>query len=338
MRIIPYASLLWLAVLVVLAFASKSPALAPFSTPPALPPLASPDLGLGAATLAGVVVDPSGRAVPDAGLVALAGKRVRSTWTDREGRFTLTRLPEGALDLAVIAQGFEPNRTSVTPGPDPVRVELGRAIRPAPMLPGLAALDLVGKVAFTPLETPAEGYELALLPVLGVERIDAGAPRRTLVAPDGTYRVPRLAPGEYEVLLLPPDARGGLWPNLLTGADLNPLRHDHPAPPTEELATEFEPVRLDLHSRAGSLEGRLTDRRRARGAAWLGGALVRVEPIGANGEPDPVRVVWAVSGEDGAWSVRHLPPGRYHIALAAGEERRDVDVIVREQQRVRSDL
>jgi hypothetical protein len=337
-RYLPPAALVALGVVLVLALASESPPAASFPEPPVLDPLPRPDLGVGPAELTGVVVDGGGRPVADAGLVVLHGARIAWTWTDRDGRFRLTELPDRAVDVALVARGFEPARVAALPGPGEVRLVLARRIDPAPELPGLGALDLGGRVEFTSLETPAEGYELALLPVLGLERIDSGLPRRVRVAEDGTFIVEELLSGEYELVLLPPDARGGHWPNLLAGPDGSAPRHEHPAPgggPTEDAD---DPVRIELRSRAGSLAGRLSDRRRAGGATWLGGAVVRVEPLDDAGRPDPVRVLWTVSDAEGGFAVRHLPAGRYRVSLAAGAERRERDVIVRERARIDPDL
>jgi hypothetical protein len=284
------------------------------------------------------VVDGGGRPVADAGLVVLHGARIAWTWTDQDGRFRLRELPDAAVDVALVARGFEPARVAALPGPGEARLVLARRIDPAPELPGLTALDLCGQVEFTSLEDPGEGYEVALLPVLGLERIDSGMPRRVRVAADGTFVVPDLLPGEYELSLLPPEARGGTWPNLLTGPDGNAPRHVQPSPgegPTEDAG---DPLRIELRSRAGSLAGRLSDRRRSGGATWLGGAVVRVEPLDEAGVPDPVRVLWTVSDAEGGFSVRHLPAGRYRVSLAAGIERRERDVIVRERARIDPDL
>lgn len=337
-QLVPLVSLATLGVIAVLALAGEPPPVATFPEPPRVAPLPAPDLGLGSATLTGVVVDGGGRPLADAGLVVLLERRAAWTWTDAEGRFTLDELPERTVEVAIVARGFEPAQVAAVPGPTPVRLTVSRRIDPAPELPGLAAQGLVGRVTFTPLETPAEGYEVAFLPVLGVERIDAGRPARARVGEDGSYHVPDLAPGEYEVLLLPPESRGGTWPNLLAGADGAAPRHEHPAPGEGPTDSELDPLELDLRSRAGALGGRLSDPRRSGGATWLSGALVRVEPLDAAGRPEPARLLWTVSDAEGAWSVRHLPAGRYRVTLAAGDERRERDVIVRERARVDPDL
>lgn len=337
-RVIPFAALVVLAVLVVLALAGSPPPVASFAEPPDVAPLAPPDLRLGTATLAGVVVDGAGRPIADAGLLVVDAGRLAWTWTDIEGRFVLTEVPATTLDVALVARGFEPARVSANPGPTPARLVMGRRIDTAPDLPSLAALDVAGRVAFTSLESAEAGYELAFLPVLGLERIDSGLPRRTRVEADGSYRIAGLAPGEYEVHLLPPEARGGVWPNLLVGADAAAPRHEQPAPGGGVTEGEHDPVRLDLRSRAGCLAGRLSDRRRAGGASWLGGAVVRVEPLDVDGRHDPVRVLWTVSDAEGGWTVRHLPAGRYRVSLAAGAERRERNVVVRERARVDPDL
>lgn len=336
--LVPYGALVALTVIVILAFAGEPPPTATFPEPPEIAPLPRPDLGLGEATLTGVVQDQGGRPVGDAGLVVVLERRVAWTWTDVEGRFHLAELPARTLDVAIVARGFEPARVAALPGPARVRLVLTRKIAPPPDVPGLTAKDLVGQVAFTPLETPGEGYEVALLPALGLDRIDAGFPARARVDADGRYSVAGLAPGEYEVLLLPPEARGGTWPNLLAGADGVAPRHEHPAPGQGPTESEGDPVRLDLRSRAGAVGGRLSDRRRSGGATWLGGALVEVFPLDEDGAPDLARVLWTRSDAEGAWTVRHLPAGRYRVTLAAGAERRERDVIVRERARVDPDL
>lgn len=340
-RYVPWAALTTLAVLALLAALGQPPPLVGFPAAPELPPLPRPDLGLGPATLHGTVVDEAGRTVADAGLLVLVGGRLFWTWSGGAGEFRLAGLPrDQPLEVAVVARGFEPAQLAATAGAAPARLTLQRRIDQSPVLPGLAALDLRGEVRFSPLESAAEGYEVALLPVLGLERLDAGFPRRVPVDAEGRFAVPALAPGEYEVLLLPPEARGAGWPNLLAGPDGAAPRHEQPAPDTPEAAAEGpgEPLRLELRSRAGAVQGRLADRRRAGGASWLAGAVVRLEPIDARGEVDPTRVLWAVSDADGGYRLRHVPPGRYRVSLAAGAERRVRDVLVRELTSVDPDL
>ncbi len=348
-RHLPGAALTTLAVLALLAALGEPPPLAGFPAAPAVPPLPRPDLGLGQSELSGRVTDDSGRPVADAGLVVLVAGRLFWTWSDGAGAFRLAGLPSGPqsgpqpgqpLEVAVVARGFEPAQLAATPGPEPVVLVLPRRIDPSPVLPGLQALDLRGEVRFSPLESPAEGYEVAFLPVLGLERLDAGFPRRVAVDAEGRFAVPALAPGEYEVLLLPPEARGATWPNLLAGPDGTAPRHEQPAPGSPEAGAEgpSDPLRLELRSRAGAVQGRLADRRRAGGASWLAGAVVRLEPIERDGEVAPARVRWAVSDTDGGYLLRHVPPGRYRVSLAAGAERRVRDVLVRELTSVDPDL
>jgi len=337
-RWIPLVSLTLLSALVLRAMTSSPPPLAAFPEPPEIAPLPVPDLALGAATLRGVVVDTTGRPIVDVGLVALLETRVAWTWTDSDGRFVLTEVPARTLELATLARGFEPTRLTAAPGPSEVQLVLTRRIDAPPELPSLAALALAGRVTFTPLEDADGDYELALLPVLGLDRIDSGLPSRAPVARDGSFWFEALPPGEYEVLLLPPEARGGTWPNLLENSAGMAPRHTQPAPGGAATEGPQDPIALDVRSRAGGLEGRLSSRSKSGTATWLAGALVQVEPTDSLGVPIPSRVVWTTSDAEGAYRLRHLPPGRYRVLLAAGEERRERAVLIGERALVNPDL
>jgi hypothetical protein len=337
-RIVPCLGLAALGAVVLVAVTSAPPPVASYPEPPPPAALPAPATGLGTATLTGTVLDVAGRPVADAGLVVLYGGRLAWAWSDAEGRFTLRDVPLGSFDVAVVARGFEPSRLATTSGGAPARLVLTRRIDPAPELPTLDALDVQGRVEFSPIESPADGYEVAFLPVLGLHRLDSGFPRRARVAPDGSFEVPALAPGEYEVLLLPPEARGGLWPNLLAGADGSTPIHEQP--PVSADPDGRAPIQLPLQSRAGALSGRLSDPRPSGAARWLEGALVRVEPYdGRDGAKDPTRVLWAVSDAEGAWSIRHVPAGNYEVSLTAGAHRPPpVSVRVPEKQGLRIDF
>lgn len=92
--------------------------------------------------LRGRVVDPEGRGIADAGLFpALSSSRdVGDLWytiqnprarTDVDGSFVLDRLPAGALDVQIFADGYVASTPSLTPEPiaTPVELVLQRAVR-----------------------------------------------------------------------------------------------------------------------------------------------------------------------------------------------------------------
>src|SRR5262245_2884329 len=63
-------------------------------------------------TLSGVVVDTAGKPIQnaDVGVVSLR----RLTRTDSGGRFSLQKLPLGALEVSVRRLGFEPSKIRIT--------------------------------------------------------------------------------------------------------------------------------------------------------------------------------------------------------------------------------
>ena len=210
-------------------------------------------------------------------------------------------------------------RIETLAGPTSVELNLGERLPEPPSIPVLPVLDLEGTASVRGTED-LTGYEVALLPTAPAQRRDGGLPRRVSVDADGSFRVQNLLQAEYAVLLLPPWAQGGSWPDLLSGRDHPPLRYTHPP------ADPGAPTVLELVAQAGEVAGLAHDRDDGR---VLQGAMIVAIPLGSDGEsPDQRRFPAVQSDATGAFRLRHLPPGRYLVRLAAGADRREVEVVV----------
>ena len=160
--------------------------------------------------------------------------------TDSDGRFELRGLPAGPLRLDLL--DWEALPTTVEIGPEETDVTLSlRAPRPdLADLPEVRRDDLSGVVV--PSEGRA-GYEVLIEPEdRDATGFDPRLPRRAVCGEDGTFLVAGLVHGAYRVRLLPPWARGGAWPNLLTPG----RRFVHPR------------ERLTLVVEGGAIAGRAT--------------------------------------------------------------------------------
>ena len=278
---------------------------------------AEPDVGL--ATLRGTLVDHLGQPVVGAALVVERAGRPIWTFSDARGRFELAELDPGATSVAVTHEAFGARTVPALAGDEPVVLELGEPLPGAPELRRPPAHDLDGRVGGGPPGS-FEGFELALLPLAPPERPGGGVPRRADLDGDGRFAVDALTAGEYELLLLPPWARGGTWPDLLSPLDHPPLRYSHP--PEDDPERELE---LDLI--AGEIAGRVLE---ADGRAPLEGGMITVLPVLGRdgGDAESRRLPPTRTDRDGTFRVPWLAPGRYAVELVAGGDRRRAVVVV----------
>lgn len=347
---IPILSLVGLAVLAALALRSDRPYRLELEELQDAATLPQPVIRVGDATLEGTVVGPRGDPVPGATLMVVSDNRPLWTETDGAGRFRLTELEAGAVRVAINHVEHRAAVLETVAGEGPVTLRLPERLPDPPELPSTPRADLLGRARVRDGDD-LSGYEVALLPSAPADRPGSGVPRRALLDARGSFWFPGLEAGEYRVLLLPPEAQGGTWPDLLTGLDELPrsLR----LPPENG-------AQLDLQAVAGEIAGQVLVG--ASGSPVVG-AMIQVfsEPApwswwydaireggvvgaigtelfdalrgdvggGSAGGVDEPRSFPAVrTGTDGGFSIRHLPPGRYRVVLTAGENQREVEVTV----------
>lgn len=295
--LIPLSALLALALAWVLGAGARGPE-PPRSggTAPLLSfePLESP---LGQATLRGVVRSAGGEAVGEALVLARVGDVPAWTYTDERGAFELTSLHPGPVLLRVCARRFEVEDFLVEAPGDGERLLLTHELDSPPSLPALERADLVGEVQPPWPEWVVTGCEIALLPTDPPQTFGAPVPRRARVAADRSFRFEGLILGRYRVLLLPPWAEGGTWPDLAAAREIEHTRAAGGARMTVALV-------------AGIVESRVTD----DAGAPLAGALVLLHPVDA-----PERLWPPTSTDsDGRLALRDLPPGVYSVTISAG--------------------
>lgn len=291
--------------------------------PANLPPLAPPR---GTLELAGTLRTAAGAPAAGAFVALLRAdddpaevEPVQGATADDEGRFALRRLSPGAYRV-VLTHPSAPPRTLVVElpfadGAGEVSWELAPPLQPLPVLPELRRGPLAGRLSL-PETFPGdgapslEGFEVVIVPAPETPALSGACERRVRTDAAGAFALPDLVLASYQVLVLPPWAKGGSWPVLARV----------PCATSEGGTT----VRLPLE--VGALEGLVQE---ADGLP-LAGALVRVSATDqrdAVGEPQ----LWppAVSEPGGRFRVELLPPGRYALHLRAGAASRDVDVVVR---------
>lgn len=304
---IPLVALLALAGAWVRARGERGPDLPRVNAAAAEVRLGALESPLGNATLRGTVRSAGGAAVADALVVARVGDVPAWTYTDERGGFELVGLLPGPVLLRVCARRFEVEDFLVEAPADGERLLLTQELGAPATLPPLERADLVGEVSPPWPEWIVTGYEVALLPTDPLQAFGAPVPRRARVAADRSFRFEGLILGRYRLLLLPPWAAGGGWPDL-AGSAARELEH------TRAGARRVVPLE------AGVVEALVAD---ASGAP-LEGALVLLHP-----RDDPARI-WPplATGTDGRLSLRDLPPGTYVLEVSAGaaELRRTVEV------------
>ncbi|MDP6838792.1 MAG: carboxypeptidase-like regulatory domain-containing protein, partial [Planctomycetota bacterium] len=268
--------------------------------------------------LAGRLLTPAGEPVDSALIFAEGGRRPSWCRSDQQGHYRLTDLLPPPWELTIIAPGFENRRLTVTEAAD----QTGLVLNPGPPLPEPAQVPetatstLRGRILAAAPEDDLAGFELALLPTAGADTFGAPFTRRQRLGSDGTFELVELRAGTYRVLVLPPWARGGSWPDLTRPLDLEPRTFTHPDPTAEELMLPIV---------AGEIRGRIL----GRGQGQLAGALVTARQ---HGPLEPARHWPPVATEDdGSFRLRDLPPGEYSLRLRAGQGSEEQVVRVRER-------
>ena len=263
--------------------------------PASLPPLRD---ALETVELAGSVSGPTGQPIAEA-IVLLDTPEPRWAYTDSGGRFRIVRVPLGPQRVSVWArkhatQGFE----VFAPASD-LDLMLETSFNELPRFPVLETSPLAGEVVPSIVGRGLAGFEVLLLPAHPVSRFGEPVPRRATVGADRSFRFEDLIHGEYRVVVLPPWAVGGDWPNLC-------------APQSRRLvharAGSANGPRLELAG--GEIRGTITDLK----GRFLEGALclLSVDAL-------PERVWPAVkTAADGSFLIGDLPPEVYRLEVRAG--------------------
>lgn len=321
----PLAGLTGLAVVVGLAMRPLAPLEGNLAAPPPDSVLAGPSQPLGSETLEGLVRDPQG--VPLGGVTVVTQREGRPIWseTDENGRFTLEGLDAGECELGLIHDAYGASVLMIEAGSGSVELQLDAPLEPILARSRIEVTDLEGQVTAGG-EVSFTGFELALAPVGSPDRPGIGVPARVRIQPDGTFRVPELNHGLYEVRVVPPWARGRNWPDLLTPLGSEAVRWLHPP------AVEGGQI-LELSLVAGEVSGQAHS---AETGGALAGAMVTVEPIGPDDGLNTANLLFPATRTDdeGSFRIPDLPPGRYRVRLVAGPEDREIEVQVPEGGRV----
>lgn len=304
---LPYVGLCLLGVAaLVRTFRSEGLDLAEFPRPPRVE-FVDEVLASGTESIGGRVLDAAGSPIAEALVMADLDGELVWDYADAQGAFELERLPAGEVRLSALARKYATRVWTVHAPAGELVVDLGAPVDPPPSLPVIGESDLEGQVIAAIAGRGLLGYEVQLVPVLPPQTFGAPTPVRTEVGADRTFRFEALLHGEYRVLILPPWAQGGSWPNLVE--------------PAQERFTHGPAVqRVTFAIQAGEIAGRLVDSR----GEFVEGALIRVAA-----EQHPARP-WLplLSDATGHFLVRDLPPGVYRLEVAAGEARLDERVRV----------
>jgi hypothetical protein len=221
------------------------------------------------------------------------------------GQYTLIARTGSGQRGAVAAAAASPPEWSATDlvvdGND--RSDLALTVR--------SGLTVSGRIAFqgaSTLRVDPAGLNLSLVttaPIPGV-----ASTFRATVQPDGTFRVPSLAPGSYVVRAEAPASPDGtrwfLKSAIVDGRDLA----DYPrAAPAD--GTELSGLVVVLTDRLAEIGGRLVD---ATGRPVTRYSIVVVTTDRALWQPSARRIRAAQPATDGTFLMSGLPPGEYAIA------------------------
>lgn len=311
--LIPLAGLVAMLAVLLLSRRSPPPLAANFGGPPEVRDLDSPELDLGEQFLEGTLLGLDGQPVEGASIFALQSGRPIWTFTGAGGGFRLADLYPGPLEVAVNAPGHLATLFPLEVGAGPVTLRLTEHIPAPEPLPAPARLKLAGRVMAP--EVDLSGFEVALLPTARASEPGTGVPHRLPCDSSGNFETGVVTPAEYEILLLPPWARGGTWPNLLTGLHEPAQRIVHPS--LDDLV---------LIPATGTVGGHAFDKARREPIV---GALVVITPLPESPDSTDLRRFPPVrTGSDGGYYLEHLPLGRYRVVLTAGAEIRQAELEV----------
>ena len=248
--------------------------------------------------LLGLVRGPDGQPIAEA-VVLFEAREPRWAYTDSGGRFRLERVPLGPRQLSVWAREHRAQDFAVEVPASELELILTDSLTELPILPDLETLGLDGQVVPSIAGRGLAGYEVLLLPANPISHFGEPVPRRTTVGADRSFHFDDLILGEYRVVVLPPWARGGGWPNL-SAPQSRGLSHSR--------AANTSGVELVLAT--GEIRGTVTDLE----GHFLEGALCL---LSIDSLPD--RVWPAVKTDsDGSFLLTDLPPEIYRLRIRAG--------------------
>lgn len=302
--LVPLVGLAALLVLLVLAYQDPAPLVADFGEPPEKTDMPRPQLDVGVATLEGTLLGVDGLPVEGASLYAVRSGRPIWTFSDAAGQFRLSELDPGPVEIAIHAPGHQAALLTAEAGGQPVTLQLPSALPAPELLPDPIPVDMRGQIGAPQVDL--SGFEVALIPTALATEPGTGVPRRVTCDSEGRFEVPGLTPAEYELLLLPPWATGGSWPDLLTPLSAEALRFRHPA---------AAPLRASLAT--GDIAGSASN---PEGGPLEGALVIAIPTPGSSGSQSSLRFPPTRTGPDGGYRLSLLPPGRYRVSLTAGEQ------------------
>ncbi|HJO25728.1 MAG: hypothetical protein CMK00_07865 [Planctomycetes bacterium] len=274
--------------------------------------------------LQGRLLTADGAPLDSALIFAEAGRRPAWCRSAANGDYRLTELLAPPWELTIIAPGHENRRLTVEDAAAGAVLHPGAPLPEPAELPAASLAPLRGRVLPAAPGDDLDGYELALLPTAAADTFGAPFALRWPLESDGAFELPELQAGAYRILVLPPWARGGSWPDLTQPLDSAPRTIEHPHAAEEDLI---------LPIAAGEIRGRILGSEQGQ----LAGAMVTVRRDNPEQQTEPARVVptrhWppVATEADGSFRIRDLPAGTYRIELRAGAGSEEQVVAVRER-------